>query len=274
MSRIAGLVQTGTILDRIIAHKRDEVAAAQAQVPLADLQAQLSNLPSPRDFRVALQREQIALIAEVKHASPSKGVLIEDFEPVALARFYAEHGTAAISILTDEQFFQGHLDHLRAIREVVELPLLRKDFTIDPYQLYEARAAGADAILLIVAALEDALLADLHGLATELGLAALVEVHSAAEMARALALPAPLIGINNRNLHDFSVDLGITRGLAQHVPPSVTLVGESGIRTADDVRALGRVDAILVGETIVRATDRTAVMQALSSVPSTRQEVL
>lgn len=261
----AGIVRTGTILDKIIAHKRTEVESAQAKIPLVDLQKACSDLPAPRDFRGALRKkETVALIAEVKHASPSKGILIDPFHPAALAQQYAEHGAAAISVLTDEKYFMGHLNHLKQIRAVVELPLLRKEFIISPYQIYEARAAGADAVLLIVAALEDGLLAELHALALELGMVALVEVHDEAETERALRLNPFLLGVNNRDLHDFSVHLQTTARLAAMIPPEITLVGESGIRTAEDVKAMGRVDAILVGETLVKAIDK---IKELSTVP-------
>ena len=257
-----GIVTTGTILDKIIAHTREVVRAAEASRPRNTLEA----AHTPRDFIAALQREHVALIAEVKHASPSRGILIAPFDPVAIARMYAENGAAAISVLTDEEFFKGHLDDLSQIRAAVDLPLLRKDFTINPYQVYEARAGGADAVLLIVAALDDALLADLHALASELGLAALVEVHDESELERALKINPRLIGINNRDLRDFSVDLGTTARLSERVPTGAVLVGESGIKSADDVRALGRVHAILVGETVVTAPDRVAKLRELSTV--------
>jgi indole-3-glycerol phosphate synthase len=257
-----GIVTTGTILDKIIAHTREVVRAAEAARPQNSLEA----AHTPRDFVAALKREHVALIAEVKHASPSRGILIDPFDPVAIARMYAENGAAAISVLTDEEFFKGHLDYLSQIRAAVDVPLLRKDFTISPYQIYEARAAGADAILLIVAALDDSLLADLHALALELGLAALVEVHDESELERALKINPPLIGINNRDLRDFSVDLGLCARLSERVPAGAVLVGESGIKTADDVKTLGRVHASLVGETVVTAADRTAKLRELSTV--------
>lgn len=266
-----GIIRTDTILDRIIAHKQTEVATAKAARPLADVVSACHSAPPTRDFFGALQKESVALIAEVKHASPSKGVLIEPFHPVDIAQMYERGGASAISVLTDEQFFQGHLDYLRQIRQAVDLPLLRKEFIIDPYQVYEARDAGADAILLIVAALDDGLLAELHALALSLDMAALVEVHNLPELERALAIPAPLIGVNNRDLHDFSVDLATTRQLAQHVPAGTVLVGESGIKTAADVQALGAVHAILVGETLVTADDPHAVLHTLTTIP--RQEV-
>ncbi len=257
------VLKTGTILDKILAHKHTEVEAAQTKIPLAALQKICSEIPAPRDFGRALRKpDTVALIAEVKRASPSKGILIDPFHPVELAQQYAAHGAAAISVLTDEQFFMGHLDYLKQIRAAVDLPLLRKEFIISPYQIYEARAAGADAILLIVAALEDRLLAELHALTLELGMSALIEVHDEAETERALRINPAIIGINNRNLHDFSVALQTTVRLAALIPPETVLVSESGIQTAEDVQ--WRVDAILVGETLVKSSEK---MKALSAVP-------
>lgn len=257
---------TGTILDRILAHKVEEVAAAKTQVPEAALLAQIASSPTPRDFVAALQRETVALIAEVKKASPSKGVFVEDFDPVAIAVTYAQHGAAAISVLTDERFFQGHLDYLRAVRAAVAIPVLRKEFVIDPYQVIEARAAGADAVLLIVACLDDAQLAMLYAASTELGMAALIEVHDEAELERALKLGPRLIGVNNRNLHTFSVDLATTTRLAALCPPEVTLVGESGIHSAADIERLAGIHAVLVGESLILAPDRPAQIRELSGV--------
>lgn len=257
---------TGTILDRILAHKVEEVAAAKTQVPEAALLAQIASSPAPCDFVAALQRETVALIAEVKKASPSKGVFVEDFDPVAIAVTYAQHGAATISVLTDERFFQGHLDYLRAVRAAVAIPVLRKEFVIDPYQVIEARAAGADAVLLIVACLDDAQLAALYAATTELGMAALVEVHNEAELERALKLTPRLIGVNNRNLHTFSVDLATTTRLAVLCPPEVTLVGESGIHSAADIKRLAGVHAVLVGESLILAPDRPAQIRELSGV--------
>lgn len=264
---MSGIIKTDTIMDKIMAAKREQVAAAQGASPPALMREAAEAAAPPRDFRTALsQSAHVALIAEVKRASPSKGVMIDPFEPVALAEMYQAGGAAAISILTDEPFFGGHLDHLKAIRAAVDLPLLRKEFIIDPYQVYEARAAGADAVLLIVAALEDGLLAELHSLIESLGMAALVEVHDEAELERALKIKPRLIGVNNRDLRDFSMNLNTTRRLAGLVPPEVILVGESGIKTADDVRALGAVHAILVGETVVMAADRAAKLHELTHV--------
>src|SRR5688500_7275120 len=245
-------VKTDTILDQILAQKVIEVS--QSLGLRAEVEAQAHQMPPARDFVAALHKNTVALIAEVKKASPSKGVLIEDFDPVAIGKIYADNGASAISVLTDEQFFQGHLDYMRAVRAIVNVPVLRKDFVIDPYQVYEARAALADAVLLIVMALEDARLADLHALIGELGMAALVEVHNEAEMERALKVGANLIGINNRDLKTFHQDLNVTERLASLAPPTVTLVAESAIRDADDVRRMGSygAHAVLVGESLVK----------------------
>jgi indole-3-glycerol phosphate synthase len=209
------------------------------------------------------------LIAEVKKASPSKGVLIENFDPVAIGKTYAENGASAISVLTDEQFFQGHLDYMRAVRAAVSVPVLRKDFVIDPHQVYEGRAAGADAVLLIVMALEDSQLADLQALIHELGMAALVEVHNAAEMERALKIGATLIGINNRDLKTFHEELNVTAQLAKRAPSDVTLVAESAIRNADDVRRMGSYGAraVLVGESLVKSDNMASRVHEFSSQP-------
>ncbi|HVO42077.1 MAG TPA: indole-3-glycerol phosphate synthase TrpC [Aggregatilineales bacterium] len=259
---MSGIRATGTILDQIVARKLDEIAALPTAIPV-DRAA-----PEPRDFAGALRRDRVALIAEIKHASPSKGVLIDPFDPVALGRTYSEAGAAAISILTDRDFFQGSLDDLRAVRAAVPTPILRKDFTIDARQIAEARTAGADAILLIVAILDDAKLRDLAQVAKDHGLAALVEVHTEAEMERALKLTPPLIGINNRDLHTFKVDLAATRRLAAMVPHDVTLVAESGIFTRADVEAVAGAGAraILVGESIVSSPDIGVQIRALSGV--------
>jgi indole-3-glycerol phosphate synthase len=262
-------VRTQTVLDTILDRKVEDIAARKGSVPLSDLYAAAGSAPPPRDMRAALRRDTVALIAEVKHASPSRGILIEDFDPVALGTTYAGHGAAAISVLTDEPFFLGSLDDLAAVRKAVSVPVLRKDFVIDPYQVHEGRAAGADAILLIVAALGDAQLADLHAQIAALGMSALVEIHDEGELERALRLAPPLIGINNRDLRTFSVDLGTTARLAPRVPENVTLVAESGIFTGADVRDMGRlgVHAVLVGEALARAQDTAAKVRELSSQP-------
>jgi indole-3-glycerol phosphate synthase len=251
--------KTETILDRIVADKREELAAAQARVPLAQLRATAEAAAAPRGFAEALRAPAIGLIAEVKKASPSRGVLRADFDPVWLAQRYAAGGASAISVLTDEKHFQGSLEHLAAVREALPdgPPLLRKDFVFEEYQLCEARANGADAALLIVAILEDALLRDLLAAAGALGLDTLVEVHDEAEMVRAAHAGASLIGINNRDLRTFDVDLAATERLAPLAPPNATIVAESGIFTRDDMRRLedAGVHAVLIGEGVVTADD-------------------
>jgi indole-3-glycerol phosphate synthase len=210
-------------------------------------------------------RGQAAVIAEIKQASPSKGLLRADFDPPAIARSYLTGGATCLSVLTDGPFFKGSLDHLRAVRAAVELPLLRKDFLLDPYQVYEARAAGADCILLIVAALDDARLADLYAAAAELGLDALIEVHDEYELDRALALSPRLLGVNNRNLHTFETRLDTTVRLAGRVPRDCLLVAESGIHSAADVALIRGADvhAFLVGEAFMRAADPGARLAEL-----------
>lgn len=249
-----------TILDTILAHKHAEVMERQLKRPLDGLRSRLADLPPARDFRAALKTPRIgrvALIAEVKKASPSAGVIRPDFDPVQIARAYEAGGAACLSVLTDERFFQGHDDYLRAVKEAVNLPLLRKDFTVDAYQVYEARALGADAVLLIAAALTPAQVAEYQALAHSLGMATLIEVHTEDEMAVAQAVGAPLIGINSRDLNKFVTDLGTVERLAALVSGEVTLVAESGIKTPADVaRVAGAgAHAILVGETLMRAPD-------------------
>lgn len=262
-------VQTDTVLDKILAHKQAELDLAQRQTPLASLKDAVLDAPAPRDFVGALRRETVALIAEVKKASPSKGLLTEDFDAVSIGRLYAENGAAAISVLTDERFFQGHLAYMRQVREAVSVPVLRKDFTIDAYQVYEGRAAGADAMLLIVAALTDAQLAELHSLIVFLGMTALVEVHHEAELERALKLSPALIGVNNRDLKSFHVDTQTTARLAKQVPSDVILVAESGLANGADVYAAGQMgaQAVLVGEALIKAADRAAAVREFSGQP-------
>jgi indole-3-glycerol phosphate synthase len=274
----AAFVKTDTVLDQILAHKALEIRQAywdddENRVDTA-LMAQVMDAAArqtpARDFVGALRSgSKIALIAEVKKASPSKGVLIEDFDPVALGTTYAAHGAAALSVLTDERFFQGHLRYLREVRAAVAVPVLRKEFIIDPLQIYEARAANADAILLIVAALEDAQLADLHRLALELGMAALVEVHNEAELERALKIGAALIGVNNRDLKTFHEDLNTTGRLAKLMPPGVTIVAESAMRSVEHVRRMGELGAhaVLVGEGLVKSGNIARTVQMFSSQP-------
>lgn len=244
-----------SILDEILALKRAEVLRAKEAVPQNVLEA----AGETRGFLRCLRaNDGPALIAEVKKASPSKGVIRKDFDPVAIARAYERGGAACLSVLTDEPFFQGNLDYLRAIRQAVGLPLLRKDFTIDPYQVYEARAAGADAILLIVAAFEEAApLRDLLELARSLSMDVLVEVHDERQMGVAVGLGADLIGINNRDLHTFETSLSVTERLAGLAPADAILVSESGIRTAADARRAKAAGcrAVLVGESLMREQD-------------------
>ena len=246
------------ILDTIIAHKRKELAIEQAQIPLAKLEDQISNLPSTRDFRDAIAgRDAVKLIAEVKKKSPSKGIIREDFHPVSIAETYVANGAAAISILTDRHFFAGELDYLRAIREVVDVPLLRKDFTIDPYHIYQARVAGADAVLLIVAALTASQLRTFMGIAASLSLVCLVEVHTREELAVALDVDAQIIGINNRDLRTFHTDIATTFRLREAIPADRVVVSESGIYSREDVVRLqaAGIDAMLVGESLMRSPD-------------------
>ena len=257
---MTGITTTGTILDKIVARKQEEITRLSVR-PIAGLEP-------ARDFIGALRHDTVALIAEIKHASPSKGLLIEPFDPIALGKTYEQHGAAAISILTDRDFFQGSLEDLMAVRANVDIPILRKDFTVDVRQIVEARNAGADAILLIVAILDDALLEHLFAAAKEYGVAALIEVHTEIEMERALKLNPPLLGINNRDLHTFHVDLGVTQRLAKMAPPDAVLVAESGIFTVADVQVLAAVgaSAILVGESIVKSGDIGAQVRTLSGV--------
>lgn len=265
-------------LTEIFEHKRGEVAESKARQPLAEIRSTAEGAAPALDFVSALRRAgRPALIAEVKAASPSRGQIAgrdgRPFNPVDLARTYAENGAAAISVLTDAKYFGGSLEHLRAVRTALpHMPLLRKDFMCDPYQIYEARAAGADAILLIAAELNVAQIIDFAALATTLGMASLIEAHSPEELDVALAsgsarASAHLIGINNRNLHNFTVRLETTLQLASRVPADCVLVAESGIFTAADVTLLqqGRgVDAILVGEALVAAPDTAARVRELS----------
>lgn len=263
--------QTETILDRIVAHKRGEVAVARQAMPLAALKESLAQAPKVRDFLAALHGPSISLIAEVKKASPSKGLLRANFEPIVLARAYSTAGAAAISVLTDETHFQGSLSHLSAVREALPEgpPLLRKDFLFDPYQVYEARCHGADAILLIAAVLADGLLRELAALSASLGMAALVEVHDEREMDRALAAGAELIGINNRDLRTFETDLATTERLRPRAPRETAVVAESGIFTRDDVRRLQRAGAqgVLIGEALVTAPDPAAKIREIMGDP-------
>jgi len=268
-----------SILDEIFTHKRQEVAAQQQRVPLDQVRRAAEQAVPVADFIAALRAARKpspcmpdgalwpALIAEVKAASPSRGLLGKNFDPLALARAYAQGGAAAISILTDERYFQGHLDYLRQIADLnLGLPLLRKDFVCDPYQVYEARAAGASAVLLIAAYLDLPQLRDLHALALELGLAPLVEVHTRDELDRVLACEPVLLGVNNRDLRDFTIHIETTLALRPFVPQGTCLVAESGIHTPQDVAQLaeGGVDAILVGESLVTAPNLREKLRTLA----------
>jgi len=249
------------ILQRILTRKAQEIEVRSAALPLRELSARCVDLPGTRGFAAALETKieqgQPAVIAEIKKASPSAGVIRDPFDPASIARSYEAGGASCLSVLTDVDFFQGCEEYLRQARDACALPVLRKDFILDAYQVYEARAIGADAILLIVAALGDAALLELALLAAELDLDALIEVHDEAELERALEIPAPLVGINNRDLHTFQTSLDTTLRLRQRVPEGRILVSESGIHTREDVRRLraAGVQAFLVGETFMRAAD-------------------
>ena len=265
------MTDTPDILAKIIAVKQQEIAAAQKRMPLAEMRADAESRVLTRDFEGAVRKKiaagQAAVIAEVKKASPSKGVLREDFIPADIAQSYAENGAACLSVLTDAQFFQGSVDYLKQARASCDLPVLRKDFMVDPYQIYQSRAMGADCILLIAACLDDAQMAELEAIARGLDMAVLVEVHDRAELDRALRLKTPLVGINNRDLRSFEVSLETTLALRAAVPDDRILVTESGIREPADVarlRAAG-VHAFLVGEAFMRVADPGEGLQALFS---------
>lgn len=244
-----------TILDKIVATKYEEIAQAKVALAPEALRERMAEAPAARDFFGAIRcAKGVALIAEVKKASPSKGLIREDFQPVEIAKTYAAHGATCISVLTDEQYFQGHLDFLRAIRREVDIPLLRKDFVIDPYQVWEARDAGADAVLLIAECLDDASLQTLHDEIVSLGMTPLVELHDSVHLRRVIDIGAQLIGINNRDLHTFEVDIHRTIELRAQIPEERAVVGESGIGTHEDVKMLeaAGVSAMLVGESLMR----------------------
>ena len=257
------------ILDKIVAVKHQEVAAAQKRKPLAAVREDAHSRVLTRDFEGALRAKvaagRPAVIAEVKKASPSKGVLRADFIPADIAQSYAEHGAACLSVLTDVQFFQGSVDYLKQARASCHLPVLRKDFMVDAYQIYESRAMGADCILLIVACLDDTRLQEFEAIARSLDMAVLVEVHDQAEMERALRLKTPLIGVNNRNLKTFEVSLDTTLALRAMVPAERLVVTESGITTRDDVLRMGAagINAFLVGEAFMRAPEPGVALAGL-----------
>ena len=255
-----------TILDAIVAHKREEVAALKKRglpepIPV----------PPPRGFIRGLtvaKKSAVAIIAEAKKASPSKGLIAPDFDPVAIARHYEAEGASAVSVLTDRRFFQGELDFLTRVRAAVKLPVIRKDFLIDPIQIDEARIAGADAVLLIAAILSPAQLREFREQAKSLGMDALVEVHNEAELATALNSGAELLGVNNRNLHDFTVDINTTFRLKALAPAHIPLVSESGIATSDDIRRLKEagIAAALIGESLMRAGEGGTLLKEFAAV--------
>jgi indole-3-glycerol phosphate synthase len=256
-----------TILDKIVADKKEALERSNKLTPLHTLLELIAQRPKPLDFAGVLRGKGVKLIAEVKKASPSRGLLRPDFDPVAMARAYAAGGAAAISVLTEEKHFQGSLDHLSAIREAVGIPLLRKDFIFDDYQLFETAAYGADAVLLIVAILEEDRLKYLLALSRSLGLASLVEAHDEKELMTALLAGAGIIGINNRDLNTFKVNTDITRRLRLLIPEDIIVVSESGIRSREDMKKMREcnVDAVLVGEALVTAADIPAAMKELLS---------
>jgi indole-3-glycerol phosphate synthase len=258
-----------SVLDEIIRDKRGEIVRRKREVPRSELEARRKHAPPPRDLRAALHPEppaRVRLVAEIKKGSPSRGVFADAFDPVGLGRAYAAHGASALSVLTDEKYFHGRSEHLEAVRAAVDLPILRKDFVLDEYQLWEARALGADAILLIVAALEPPHLRDLLQAAKGTGLGALVEVHTARELDAALALDPSMIGINNRDLQTLETRLETSLALLPRIPPGPAVVSESGFFTRADVERVvaAGAHAVLVGEALVTAADVAAKVRELA----------
>jgi indole-3-glycerol phosphate synthase len=276
--RSGGRITRHGILEQIVAHKREELDGRRRLVPLADVRARAAGAPPPRPFLHAIRSPHTdpgsrhdrcdaspRMIAEVKGASPSAGTIREELDPAGVARSYAAAGAAAVSVLTDARFFHGADEHLIAVRRAVDVPVLRKDFVLASYQVYEARAIGADAVLLIVSVLSRAALEDLQGLASQLGMAALVEVHTEQELAQALDARPSLVGINNRDLDTLETSLDVTRSLRPMVPPGIAVVSESGIEERRDVEEMARlgVDAVLVGTALMRAPDPAARVREL-----------
>jgi indole-3-glycerol phosphate synthase len=272
-----GVIQTDTILDRILAQTTRDLALRKGQVTESRLAKEIVQSDRvPLSLATALRMDKVAVIAEVKRGSPSRGIFPVDVDPQGVAAAYRDGGAAAISCLTDGPFFHGSQQDLKTVAEVahggdIDIPVIRKDFIVDPYQLLEARALGADAVLLIVTALDDVLLTALYQQANELGLSVLVEVHDEAETARALKMNPPVVGVNNRNLKTFDVDLGITEKISRLVPSDTVLVSESGIFSAHDVATVAAwgADAVLVGESLIVQDDRGEAVRALAHVPRT-----
>ena len=252
-------------LQKILETKREEIQERKVLLPLSELKRRLAESPPPLDFDGAIRSRDRALVAEVKRSSPSRGRIREDFDPVAIARIYAEGGAAAVSVLTESRFFEGRDSFLRDIRQNIGLPLLRKDFIIDPYQIYETRFLGGDALLLITRALDDGRLKEFIRLSSELGLASLVEIHDEADLEKALSSGAGIIGINNRDLSTFATDLEVSLRLAPLVPQGRTVISESGIRSRSDIQRLesAGIHAFLVGETLMREKDIGRKMKEL-----------
>lgn len=257
-----------TILDKIFEYKREEVAAARAQTPLAELKAIAADQPAPLGFVKALDQPSLSLIAEIKKASPSEGLIRADFDPAAIAKIYKDSGAQCLSVLTDGPSFQGSPENLRKAKAASGLPCLRKDFIDDPYQVYEARAMGADAILLIAASLETGTIRDLQGLAWELGMDVLVETHSPEEVDQAKEAKATFVGVNNRNLADFNTDLAISVELIPTVAPWAFAVSESALRTPDDLRRVAEAGAraVLIGTTFCRSADIGAKVREVMAI--------